>query len=170
MFNNNRVQGSYIGNAGALASNPLTDPRFKIPGGQPWNKTPLLPGKDTKEFEERPLTRPFQLPSAMNGIGNMGGMIAQANPNAALPGAPGNNQGMLLAQINPTYPAGSPNYGQPMLFEGKPMSLSTSEYNWMQNMNELRRTNPDTYQTIKGMMGPHGWNNPPAGFQVPPGI
>ena len=83
MFNNNSVQGSYIGNAGALASNPLTDPRFKIPGGQPWNKTPLLPGKDTKEFEERPLTRPFQLPSAMNGIGNMGGMIAQANPNAA---------------------------------------------------------------------------------------
>ena len=83
MFNNNSVQGSYIGNAGALASNPLTDPRFKIPGGQPWNKTPLLPGKDTKEFEERPLTRPFQLPSAMNGIGNIGGMIAQANPNAA---------------------------------------------------------------------------------------
>jgi hypothetical protein len=87
MFNNNSVQGSYIGNAGALASNPLTDPRFKIPGGQPWNKTPLLPGKDTKEFEERPLTRPFQLPSAMNGIGNMGGMIAQVNPNAAALGS-----------------------------------------------------------------------------------
>ena len=87
MFNNNSVQGSYIGNAGALASNPLTDPRFKIPGGQPWNKTPLLPGKDTKEFDERPLTRPFQLPSAMNGIGNMGGMIAQANPNAAALGS-----------------------------------------------------------------------------------
>ena len=87
MFNNNSVQGSYIGNAGALASNPLTDPRFKIPGGQPWNKTPLLPGKDTKEFEERPLTRPFQLPSAMNRIGNMGGMIAQANPNAAALGS-----------------------------------------------------------------------------------
>ena len=87
MFNNNSVQGSYIGNAGALASNPLTDPRFKIPGGQPWNKTPLLPGKDTKEFEERPLTRPFQLPSAMNGIGNMGGMVAQANPNAAALGS-----------------------------------------------------------------------------------
>ena len=87
MYNNNSVQGSYIGNAGRLASNPLTDPRFKIPGGQPWNKTPLLPGKDTKEFEERPLTRPFQLPSAMNGIGNMGGMIAQANPNAAALGS-----------------------------------------------------------------------------------
>jgi hypothetical protein len=96
--------------------------------------------------------------------------LGSSNLLKALPGAPGNNQGMLLAQINSTYPAGSPNYGQPMLSEGKPMSLSTSEYNWMQNMNELRRTNPDTYQTIKGMMGPHGWNNPPAGFQVPPGI
>ena len=89
MYNNNSVQGSFIGNAGALAGNPLTDPRFKIPGGQPWNKTPLLPGKDTKEFEERPLTRPFQLPSAMNsiGVGNMGGLIAQANPNAAALGS-----------------------------------------------------------------------------------
>jgi hypothetical protein len=81
----NSVQDSFIGNAGVLAGNPLTDPRFKIPGGQPWNKAPLLPGNDTKKFEERPLPRPFQLPSAMNSIevGNMGGLIAQANPNAA---------------------------------------------------------------------------------------
>jgi hypothetical protein len=131
------------------ASNPLTDPRFKIPGGQPWNKTPLLPGKDTKEFEKRPLDGPFRVPLAMDRIGNMGGMIAQ---------------------INPTYPAGSPNYGQPMQVGGKPMSLSNSEYSWMQKMNELGRTNPDAYQKIKDMMGPYGWNNPPAGFQVPPGI
>jgi len=80
MFNS--IQGNYIGNAGALASNPLLDPRFKIPGGQPWNKTPLLPGKETKEFEKRPLDGPFRVPLAMNGIGNMGGMIAQAYPNA----------------------------------------------------------------------------------------
>jgi hypothetical protein len=65
-----------------LAGNPLLDPRFKIPGGQPWNKTPLLPGKETKEFEKRPLDGPFRVPLAMNGIGNMGGMIAQAYPNA----------------------------------------------------------------------------------------
>jgi hypothetical protein len=78
----NSIQGNYIGNAGALASNPLLDPRFKIPGGQPWNKTPLLPGKETKEFEKRPLDGPFRVPLAMNGIGNMGGMIAQAYPNA----------------------------------------------------------------------------------------
>lgn len=97
MYNNNSVQGNYIGNAGVLASNPLMDPRFKIPGGQPWNKTPLLPGKDTKEFEERPLTKPFQLPSAMDGIGNMGGMIAQANPNATALG------GMMRMQ-----PGGAP--------------------------------------------------------------
>ena len=80
MFNS--IQGNYIGNAGALASNPLLDPRFKIPGGQPWNKTPLLPGKETKEFEKRPLDGPFRVPLAMDGIGNMGGMIAQAYPNA----------------------------------------------------------------------------------------
>jgi hypothetical protein len=71
-----------IGNVGQLAGNPLMDPRFKIPGGQPWNKTPLLPGKETKEFEKRPLDGPFRVPLAMNGIGNMGGMIAQAYPNA----------------------------------------------------------------------------------------
>lgn len=78
------------------ASNPLTDPRFKIPGGQPWNPTPLLPGKDTKEFEERPLTKPFHLPSAM--VGNMGGMIAQAYPNAAALGgmAPMGNAGIYM--------------------------------------------------------------------------
>ena len=75
------VQGGFLGNR--LAGNPLTDPRFKIPGGQPWNSTPLLPGNDTKKFEERPLPRPFQLPSAMYGIGNTGTMLAQADPNAA---------------------------------------------------------------------------------------
>ena len=75
------VQGGFLGNR--LAGNPLTDPRFKIPGGQPWNSTPLLPGNDTKKFEERPLTKPFQLPSAMYGIGNTGTMLAQADPNAA---------------------------------------------------------------------------------------
>jgi hypothetical protein len=41
-----------IGNVGQLAGNPLMDPRFKIPGGQPWNKTPLLPGKDKKDVED----------------------------------------------------------------------------------------------------------------------
>lgn len=43
--------------------NPLLDPRFKIQGGEPWNKTPLLPGKDTKKFENQPLPVPA-LPQA----------------------------------------------------------------------------------------------------------
>ena len=38
---------------------------------------------------------------------------------------------------------------------------------------QLTRENPPKLsikQKIKDMMGPYGWNNPPAGFQVPPGI
>jgi hypothetical protein len=140
-----------------FAGNPLMDPRFKIPGTRSGGQ-PVLPGENKKDVEDvygrpgmkqMPGFSPFQLPSAMEGIGNTAGM---------------------LAQINPTYPAGSPNYGQPLQVEGKPLSLSTGEYNWMQRMNELQRTSPDSYQKIKGMMGPYGWNSPPAGFQVPPGI
>lgn len=95
MFNTfqgpNSVQGSYIGNAGALASNPLTDPRFKIPGKGTGGQ-PVLPGENRKTVEDvygrpgiqpMPGFSPFQLPSAMDGIGNMGGMLAQADPNAA---------------------------------------------------------------------------------------
>jgi hypothetical protein len=55
------------------------DPRFKIQGGEPWNKTPLLPGKDTQQYEQQQFNIPLQpqLPAA--GIGNVGGMMfAQA--------------------------------------------------------------------------------------------
>ena len=69
---------------GEIASrpNPMIDPRFKIKGGEPWNKTPLLPGKETKEFNERPIPYPmqFQLPGAMLPAGNVGGLLAQAVP------------------------------------------------------------------------------------------
>ena len=70
------IPGASVG-----AANPLLDPRFKIQGGEPWNKTPLLPGKDTKEFEERQFGIPMQpqLPAA--GIGNVGGLIAQQPQN-----------------------------------------------------------------------------------------
>lgn len=86
-----RSQG-YFPNAFDIAGNPLTDPRFKIPGGQPWNKTPLLPGNDTKKFEERSFTVPFTLPSATNvplamNVGNVGGMITQVDPRAAALGS-----------------------------------------------------------------------------------
>ena len=91
MFNNNSVQGSYIGNAGALASNPLMDPRFKIPGARSGGQ-PTPPGESKKDIEDvygrpgmqpMPGFSPFRLPSAMDGIGNMGGMMAQADPRAA---------------------------------------------------------------------------------------
>lgn len=72
------------GNVGVFTANtnPLLDPRFKIQGGEPWNRTPLLPGKDTKEYEQRQFNIPMQprLPSAA--IGNVGGLLAQALPTA----------------------------------------------------------------------------------------
>ena len=58
------------------------DPRFKIQGGEPWNSTPLLPGKDTEEYEnQQQFVVPRQLPSA--GIGNVGGLLAQVPPGMA---------------------------------------------------------------------------------------
>lgn len=76
----------------------------------------------------------------------------------------------LLAQVNPTYPVGDPRYGQPMLLNEQPMSVNEGEYGWLQRMNRLKETNPAAYQKVKGMMGPFGWENPPAGFQVPAGL
>jgi len=70
------------GNLGYIAgSNPLLDPRFKIQGGEPWNRTPLLPGKDTQQYEQQQFNIPLrpQLPGA--GIGNVGGLIAQQPQN-----------------------------------------------------------------------------------------
>ena len=66
------------GNLGYFAgTNPLLDPRFKIQGGEPWNKTPLLPGKDTQQYEQQQFNIPLQpqLPAA--GINNVGGLISQ---------------------------------------------------------------------------------------------
>jgi hypothetical protein len=63
-----------------VANNPLQDPRFKIQGGEPWNKTPILPGKETEEFNKLPVNLTPQLPMAMgssnlpNAIGNMAGV------------------------------------------------------------------------------------------------
>ena len=95
MFNTSQVpksvQGGFFGNAGALASNPLTDPRFKIPGKGSGGQ-PVLPGENKKTVEDvygrpgmqpMPGFSPFQLPSAMYNIGNTGTMLAQANPDAA---------------------------------------------------------------------------------------
>ena len=79
-----RIQGGIPvgGNLGTVAArpNPLLDPRFKIQGGEPRNKTPILPGKETKEYNEAPINIPsqFQLPGAMFPAGNAGGLMAQA--------------------------------------------------------------------------------------------
>lgn len=78
--------------------------------------------------------------------------------------------GDLTAQVNPTYPAGDPRYGEPMNMGGQPLSLSESEYGWTQRMNELRRSSPSEYEKVKSMMGAHGWTQPPAGFRPPAGI
>ena len=45
--------GGNLGTFSIAGGNPLLDPRFKIQGGEPWNKAPILPGKETKEFENQ---------------------------------------------------------------------------------------------------------------------
>jgi hypothetical protein len=70
--------------AGTVAGNPLLDPRFKIQGGEPWNRKPLLPNeKDPNE------NVPFQFLPPSPG---QGARLAQA-----LPGAAGNLGGMMSA-------------------------------------------------------------------------
>jgi hypothetical protein len=62
--------------------NTLLDPRFKIQGGEPWNKTPILPGKETKDFENQP----FPVPALPPGAGNL---LAQSLPPMGNAGALG---------------------------------------------------------------------------------
>lgn len=93
--------GLVAGNAGIFNNsvigantNPLMDPRFKIQGGEPWNSTPLLPGKDTEKYEnQQQFAVPRQLPSAGIDIGNVGGLIAQAQPKRTLKELIGNLEG-----------------------------------------------------------------------------
>jgi hypothetical protein len=87
---------------------------------------------------------------------------------AQLPGEAGNLG--ALAQVNPTYPAGDPRYGQPLMMGGQPMSNTKSEFEWYQQLNELQRTNPAAADKVRSMMGPHGWGAPPPGFTVPRGL
>ena len=99
-----RIQGGIPvgGNLGVVAArpNPLLDPRFKIQGGEPWNKTPILPGKETKKYNEAPINIPaqFQLPGAMFPAGNAGGLMAQAMPGAT---ALGGQMGMSMQNEGP---------------------------------------------------------------------
>lgn len=97
MYYKTQPGGTYgvgLGNSGAIAgSNPLLDPRFKIQGGEPWNKTPLLPGKDTKQFENQPLPAPALPPAGSN-------LLAQGMPPMGNAGALG---GMM--QMGPQFGA-----------------------------------------------------------------
>ena len=91
MFNNNSVQGSYIGNAGVLAGNPFGSD-FQIPGKRPIGQ-PALPGENKGMIEgvygqpgpqSVPGASPLRLPMAMGmpvmDIGNVGGMSTTLNP------------------------------------------------------------------------------------------
>jgi hypothetical protein len=81
-----RMDGGYgmpgmPGNGAYLAGgNPLLDPRFKIQGGEPWNKTPILPGKETKDFENQLFPTPVLPPGTSN-------LLAQNLPPVANAGA-----------------------------------------------------------------------------------
>jgi hypothetical protein len=129
--------GGFMGNQGAMdqlaAGNPLTDPRFKIPGGQPWNRTPILPGKETKEFEGRPINLPQNFP-----LQTMGGMSPIGNA--------GFFMGPQLAQAVPS--------SQPSNTQLTPERLSEFEniFNQLQNESQINRgekyyfTKPDDYR------------------------
>ena len=83
--------GGYMGNAGALAQgnpNPLTDPRFKIPGGAPWGNRPLLPNeKETFDRPFTPLLGPGQNVPMARGlpgdVGNIAGMTGMSGMEGA---------------------------------------------------------------------------------------
>ena len=72
--------------------------------------------------------------------------------------------GDVVAQVNPTYPAGDPRYGRPMLLNDRPVSLNAAEYDIIQRLNELRRSNPAEFEKIKSTMGPYGYSQPVAGI------
>jgi hypothetical protein len=90
------------GNTGYLAQanpNPLTDPRFKIQGGEPWGNRPILP--DEKEKLDRPFTPllpPGQnVPLAQGALGIMGDPSALQVPFASVGGGmPMGNAGFRL--------------------------------------------------------------------------
>lgn len=58
-------------------NNPLNDPRFKIQGDEPWNRTPILPGKETKEYNEQPFDFVPRLPVQNANFGGGDTLLAQ---------------------------------------------------------------------------------------------
>lgn len=79
MFYNSPGQPGNIGYLSQANPNPLTDPRFKIQGGEPWGNRPILPReKETLDKPFTPLLPPGQnVPFAQGppgSVGNVGGM------------------------------------------------------------------------------------------------
>lgn len=159
------IQGGYIGNSGAL----IAGLDLPFGGGQRYKQIQ----KENQPGAPRPAGLSPTNIFPPNAPGREGAITVPSQVQQAMGGAfPVGNLGGLVAQINPTYPAGDPRYGNPMLMPSTnaPMSMNTREYEWSQRINRLREQNPGAYQKVKGMMGPYGWTKPPAGFQVPPGI
>jgi hypothetical protein len=161
MFGTPGIQGGYIGNAGGL----MAGLDLPFGGGNQYRQIQ----KENQPGAPKPTgtspTRVFP-PNAPGREGAIDVQFRQALGGFSQMG----NMGGLISQINPTYPAGDPRYGQPMIMGGAPMSMNPGEYNWTQTIRRLREQNPAAYEKVKGMMGPYGWQKPPAGFQVPAGI
>ena len=94
MYQKTQTGGLYGASFGNMAGlNPLTNPAFKIPGGESPYKQPVLPKEESPE-ENIPFFFPGQpqLPSA--GIGNVGGvLLAQAQSRQTLKQLIGNRPG-----------------------------------------------------------------------------
>ena len=92
------------GNTGYQAQanpNPLTDPRFKIQGGEPWGNRPILPWeKETLDKPFTPLLSPGQnVPLAQGPPGNMGNVGNPRLPFTSLNGTiPMGNAGYFSGQ------------------------------------------------------------------------
>ena len=88
MFYGSPGQPGNIGYLSQANPNPLTDPRFKIQGGEPWGNRPILPGEKEK-FDKpfTPLLPPGQnVPLAQGAFGTMGNMGVPQMPLPSLSG------------------------------------------------------------------------------------
>ena len=148
--------------------NPLQDPRFRIKGGESPYRQPVLYNERSPE-EDVPFLLPGQpqMPQA--------GVPGSSNLTNAIPGAGGNIAGMM-AQANPTFPVGSPQYGQPVPSVGNPsvpMSMNQAEMKGLSNINSINQNYPGGYDAFLRQkygveMTPGGYRNiqgnVPAGF------
>jgi hypothetical protein len=138
------------GNLGYFAgTNPLLDPRFKIQGGEPWNKTPLLPGKDTEQYEQQQFNIPLQpsLPGAKN-FGNNEGLIAQPQTLKARP--------QTLKELIGNREGGMSDIPGDARFRGDTQFLPYDPGNYAQN----NKRNPLRENRWTGSFDPRGYVGP----------